>query len=156
MLPKSDLGNMEDEDVEAPTFEELETLAGLLRDANPRKRLKGPKGEALRELSEIEAQIADRSASPAERVRLSNRLWALNGTSFDANPGPLGAGPFAWRANRRPKGAPTRWVNRPLDEELIQRAKELLPSKLTYGAALRMAVEEAQETGGLATSSSKA
>ena len=71
----------------------------------------------------------------------------MNGTSFDPNPGPFGAGPFAWRANQRPKGAPTRWVNRPLDYQLIERAKELLPSKLTVGAALRTSVEKALRDG---------
>jgi hypothetical protein len=35
----------EDEDIDAPTIEELKTLATLLWDFHPRKRLKGKKGK---------------------------------------------------------------------------------------------------------------
>jgi hypothetical protein len=138
--------NLEDEDIDAPAVEELRMLATLLWDANTRKRLKGKKGEALRELSEIRAQIANESLSPTERVRLGNRLGALNGTSF-SGPGPLGVGQFVWRPNRRPKGAPSKTVDAELDCRLIQRAKELLPLKNTIGAALRAAIEEARKEG---------
>ena len=138
----------EDEDIDAPTVEELKMLATLLWDANQRKRLKGKKEEALRELIEIRAQIVKGSLSATERVRLGNRLWALNGTSF-SGPGPLGVGQFVWRPNRRPKGAPSKTVDAELDYRLIQRAKELLPLKKTVGAAVRAAIEEAREGGKL-------
>jgi hypothetical protein len=136
------------EDIDAPTIEELKTLATLLWDFHPRTRLKGKKGEALRELSEIRAQIVNGSLSATERVRLGNRLGALNGTSF-SGPGPLGVGQFVWRPNRRPKGAPSKTVDAELDYRLIQCAKDLLPLKKTVGAALRAAIEEAREGGKL-------
>jgi hypothetical protein len=60
----------EDEDIDAPTIEELKTLATLLWDFHPRTRLKGKIGEALRELSEIRDQIDNGSLSATERVRL--------------------------------------------------------------------------------------
>jgi hypothetical protein len=138
--------DLEDQDVDAPPLEDLEMLASLLRAANPSKRLKGAKGEALRELSEIEAQIANGSLSPGETKRLGNRLWALNGTSF-SGPGPLGVGRFVWRPNRRPKGAPSKTVDAELDYQLIQRAKDLLPLKKTVGSALRTSIEEARKEG---------
>jgi hypothetical protein len=138
----------EDEDIDAPTIEELKTLATLLWDFHPRTRLKGKKEEALRELSEIRDQIDNGSLSATERVRLGNRLGALNGTSF-SGPGPLGVGQFVWRPNRRPKGAPSKTVDAELDCRLIQRAKELLPLKKTVGAALRAAIEEVREGGKL-------
>jgi len=67
--------NLEDEDIDAPAAEELKMLASLLWEANQRRRLKGKKGEAIRELSEIRAQIADESLSPAERVRFAKRTY---------------------------------------------------------------------------------
>jgi len=143
-------GHLEDEDIDAPGIEELKMLSTLLWDANPRKRLKGKKGEAIRELSEIRAQIANGSLSATERVHLGNRLWALNGTSF-SGPGPLGVGKFVWRPNRRPKGAPSKTVNAELDFWIIQRATDLLPLKQIFGAALRAAIEEARKEGKFGT-----
>jgi hypothetical protein len=112
--------------------------------------IEGKKGEAIRELSEIRAQIANGSLSATERVRLGNRLWALNGTSF-SGPGPLGVGKFVWRPNRRPKGAPSKTVNAELDFWIIQRTTDLLPLKQTFGAALRAAIEEARKEGKFGT-----
>jgi hypothetical protein len=142
--------NPEDEDIDVPvpTAAARALLASLLWDAHPRKRLKGKIGEALRELSEIRAKIANGPLSPAERLRLDKRLWALNGTSF-SGPGPLGVGQYVWRPNRRPKGAPSKAVDAELDYRLIQHAKELLSLKKTVGAALRAAIEEAREGGKL-------
>ena len=62
----------EDEDVDAPTIEELKILATLLWDAYPRTRLKGKKGEALHELSEIRAQIVTDRSLPLKKY-----VWAI-------------------------------------------------------------------------------
>jgi len=62
----------EDEDIDAPTVEELTMLATLLWDANPRKPLKGKKVEALRELLKSGLKLpTDRS------LPLKEYVWAI-------------------------------------------------------------------------------
>ncbi len=134
----------EDEDIDAPSLDELACLARLLRESNQRERLKGKIGRALQELARIEERIAGGNVAPEERVSLGVRLWALNGEAHSPETGALGVGRFPWRPKRRPKGAPSeKTVNINLDNELLEQAKHLFQIEGSVGAAMRKVVKNA-------------
>ncbi len=135
---------MADEDeVDAPEWDELITLAKLLRDANPKpKRYRGEKGKALRKLDELEEFIQRRDATPDERVRRGVELWELNKTI-------LGVGPFCWRDRRRPRGAKSKATKTEIDDQILKRAIDSKSLQGSLGAVLRLIVEEFIANGSL-------
>jgi hypothetical protein len=151
---------VEDEDIDAPAFDDLKFRARLLRDANPKPlRHRGKKGDALRELAEIEAHLERGGLSARERIEIEVQLDRLNG-SFGVRgrghavcsyfgEGPLGAGPFDWRGERRPQGSQNVANNAYLDDKILEQAVTVTPLKGSLGAALRQLVEECLANGRL-------
>ncbi|WGJ14149.1 hypothetical protein QEV83_16070 [Methylocapsa sp. D3K7] len=134
---------VDEDDVDAPEWDELSTLAKLLRDKNPKpERYRGEKGNALCELDKLEEFIQRRDATPAERVRVGVQLWQLNKTI-------LGVGPFCWRDRRRPRGAKGKATYTEIDDQILKRAINSKPLKGSLGAALRPLVEEVMDKGSL-------
>ena len=130
----------DDEDIDAPDWDDLEFFAKLLRDAHSgKKRLRGAKGAALRKLANLEDEIAARAGRKVDRAHLWQELWTLNGTSREE--GPLGPGQFAWRSRGRPSGSQME-IHLDKDLELIERACTYLQAAGSVGAALRRVIEE--------------
>jgi len=138
-----------DEEMGAPTVDALKYRAGLLREANPRIRHRGQKGDALRQLTEIERSLDEGSLSPRERAEVDTALDRLAGgfgvragghaVCSYCGPGPLGADPFAWRNRGRPDGSKG-YAN--LDGQILIEARKIEAEKGSLGAALRQIIKE--------------
>jgi hypothetical protein len=71
---------MQDDDVDARSWEDLAFQAKGLRDFEPnqRRRQRGSMGNALKKLAELEAEISRRQGSAEDRIRIGIELWELN------------------------------------------------------------------------------
>jgi hypothetical protein len=110
---------MEDDDVDARSWEDLAFQAKALRDFEPneRQRRRGSVGKAWKNLAKLAAEISRQEGSAEDRIRIDQELWQLNET--------LGAGKFPWRA--KTAGRPMGSTKEPeLDNELIKLALKSL------------------------------
>lgn len=126
----------------APEREEAEYLIeSLLEATGDRQRLRGKKGQMLRELSALQERFREwDSLQPDEKRYIVNRLWILNsGDDHSQRHEMLGHGRFSWREKGRPSGNHSGRF--PSDEEMIQEALTLVDAEgLKLGAALRRVV----------------
>ncbi len=139
----------DDDDEYLPDIGEAQYLIDQLLALNPRERLRGKKGNALRELVSFRERIKEWPAiSPDERRSFVNRWWVLNSGEVDgaSRHEILGPGRFSWREKGRPTGS---YIGQfPGDDEMIREALALKEARnLALGSALRQVIK-AKARGG--------
>jgi hypothetical protein len=147
------------DDPDAPSYADLEFVARSLDESNPKERLKGPAGEAKKELAGLLAEILRGSGTNDDRLRIHLALSKLRGCyvgslerETDHGPiyseGPLGVAQFC-RGRGRPSGAYSKHNDPEVDDAMIKSAQQLIASgeANTTGASLRRVTKQATETG---------
>jgi hypothetical protein len=149
------------DDDSAPSLDELKRRAWQLRGANPvPERYRGKKGEALRELAEIETRL-QQDLCIKDLISIRNQLERLNGTYVAVRdsdgriiagkyqPGLLGVEQFFRAKGRRSLGANSLTLDHALDSDLLHTAHVYVSQGQKFGAALRAVVTQAKSDGRL-------
>jgi hypothetical protein len=140
----------DDSDEYAPDRADVQMRVDLLLSAFPRKRLRGQRGEALRELMGLRERLASWDGLTAAKMcaiearvaELSNGSdpWGKSDCKLYANDGLVNR--FLWKPNHRIKGVNSSHIDHGRDDDIIRAAKALAAKEnCSLGTALRKEVE---------------